>query len=110
MGPFELMDMIGLDVNFAVTCSVWRAYFNDPRYTPSLIQRDLVDAGFPGQKDRVGASTTTRTALSKHCTRYRPMVHSCACWHRDLWRLGRRRRRLATAAQRSVGAIRSKRQ
>ena len=34
MGPFELMDLIGLDVNFAVTKSVWEAYFQDPRYTP----------------------------------------------------------------------------
>jgi 3-hydroxybutyryl-CoA dehydrogenase len=50
MGPFELMDMIGLDVNYAVTCSVWQAYFNDPRYTPSLIQRELTDAGFLGKK------------------------------------------------------------
>ena len=50
MGPFELMDMIGHDVNFAVTNSVWRAYFNDPRFSPSLIQQDLVDAGFLGKK------------------------------------------------------------
>lgn len=50
MGPFELMDMIGHDVNFAVTSSVWRAYFNDPRFLPSLVQQDLVDAGFLGKK------------------------------------------------------------
>jgi 3-hydroxybutyryl-CoA dehydrogenase len=50
MGPFELMDMIGHDVNFAVTNSVWRAYFNDPRFQPSLVQQDLVDAGFLGKK------------------------------------------------------------
>jgi 3-hydroxybutyryl-CoA dehydrogenase len=54
MGPFELMDMIGLDVNFAVTRSVWNAYFNDPRYLPSLIQQDLVDAGFLGRKSGRG--------------------------------------------------------
>ncbi len=36
MGPFELMDLIGLDVNFAVTRSVWEAYFHDPRYAPSV--------------------------------------------------------------------------
>ena len=54
MGPFELMDMIGLDVNYAVTCSVWQAYFNDPRYTPSLIQRELTDAGFFGKKSGRG--------------------------------------------------------
>nr|WP_315229901.1 3-hydroxyacyl-CoA dehydrogenase PaaH [uncultured Albidiferax sp.] len=54
MGPFELMDMIGLDVNFAVTRSVWNAYFNDPRYLPSLIQQELVDAGYLGKKSGRG--------------------------------------------------------
>ncbi len=50
MGPFELMDMIGHDVNFAVTNSVWRAFYNDQRFLPSLIQQELVDAGFYGRK------------------------------------------------------------
>ena len=54
MGPFELMDMIGHDVNFAVTNSVWRAFFNDPRFLPSLVQQDLVDAGFLGKKSGRG--------------------------------------------------------
>ena len=50
MGPFELMDLIGHDVNFAVTRSVWEAFFHDPRFTPSLIQEELVAAGFLGRK------------------------------------------------------------
>ncbi|MFZ6772950.1 3-hydroxyacyl-CoA dehydrogenase PaaH [Undibacterium sp. SXout7W] len=50
MGPFELMDMIGHDVNFAVTNTVYQAYFNDPRFTPSLLQQELVSAGFLGKK------------------------------------------------------------
>ena len=50
MGPFELMDLIGHDVNFAVTQSVFQAYFNDPRFTPSLLQQELVNAGFLGRK------------------------------------------------------------
>ena len=50
MGPFELMDLIGHDVNFAVTKSVWEAYFGDPRFAPSVLQRELVDAGFLGRK------------------------------------------------------------
>ncbi len=54
MGPFELMDMIGHDVNFAVTNSVWRAFYNDPRFLPSLIQQELVDAGFYGRKSGRG--------------------------------------------------------
>jgi len=39
MGPFELMDMIGIDVNLAVTQSVYEQFFNDPRYRPHPIQR-----------------------------------------------------------------------
>ncbi|WP_416336522.1 3-hydroxyacyl-CoA dehydrogenase PaaH [Dechloromonas sp. A34] len=54
MGPFELMDMIGHDVNFAVTNSVWRAFYNDQRFLPSLIQQELVDAGFYGKKSGRG--------------------------------------------------------
>jgi len=54
MGPFELMDMIGHDVNFAVTNSVWRAFYNDQRFLPSLIQQELVDAGFHGRKSGRG--------------------------------------------------------
>ncbi len=54
MGPFELTDMIGHDVNFAVSRSVWNAYYNDPRFQPSLIQQELVDAGFFGRKSGRG--------------------------------------------------------
>jgi 3-hydroxybutyryl-CoA dehydrogenase len=50
MGPFELMDLIGLDVNLAVTKSVWEAYHHDPRFTPSVLQCELVAAGFLGRK------------------------------------------------------------
>ena len=50
MGPFELMDLIGIDVNFAVTCSVYDAYFQEPRYRPHPIQRRLVEAGALGRK------------------------------------------------------------
>lgn len=54
MGPFELMDFIGNDVNFAVTKSVFEAMFFDPRYRPSLTQQRLVDAGFLGRKSGQG--------------------------------------------------------
>ena len=50
MGPFELMDLIGHDVNFAVTRSVFEACYNDPRFVPSLMQQELVDAGHLGRK------------------------------------------------------------
>jgi 3-hydroxybutyryl-CoA dehydrogenase len=54
MGPFELMDLIGLDVNYAVTRSVFEGLFFDPRYRPSLTQRRLVEAGFLGKKSGRG--------------------------------------------------------
>ena len=54
MGPFELMDLIGNDVNYAVTSSVFEGMFYDPRYRPSLIQRRLVDAGLLGRKRERG--------------------------------------------------------
>ena len=54
MGPFELMDFIGNDVNFAVTTSVYTGMFYDPRYKPSLTQQRMVDAGFLGRKSGRG--------------------------------------------------------
>ncbi len=50
MGPFGLMDFIGLDVNYAVTESVYAATYHDPRYRPSLTQKRLVEAGWLGRK------------------------------------------------------------
>lgn len=50
MGPFELMDLIGNDVNFVVTSSVFEAMGYDPRYRPSVTQRRMVEAGLLGRK------------------------------------------------------------
>ncbi|MFH8367893.1 3-hydroxyacyl-CoA dehydrogenase [Streptomyces sp. NPDC018031] len=50
MGPFELTDLIGQDVNEAVTRSVWESFFHDPKFTPSLAQRRLVESGLHGRK------------------------------------------------------------
>lgn len=54
MGAFELTDLIGHDVNYAVTCSVFDAYYGDMRFQPSLIQKELVDAGRLGRKSGQG--------------------------------------------------------
>jgi 3-hydroxybutyryl-CoA dehydrogenase len=50
MGPFALMDLIGHDVNYAVSCSVFDAYYQEPRFRPSIVQKELVDAGRLGRK------------------------------------------------------------
>lgn len=54
MGPFELMDFIGNDVNFAATKSVYEAMFHDSRFRPTLTQQKLFDAGFFGRKSGRG--------------------------------------------------------
>ena len=54
MGPFELMDFIGNDVNYAVTESVFTAFYFDPRYKPSFTQKRLTEAGFLGRKSGRG--------------------------------------------------------
>ncbi len=54
MGPFELMDFIGNDINLAATTAVFEATYFDPRYKPFLTQRRLVDAGMLGRKSGRG--------------------------------------------------------
>ena len=54
MGAFELMDLIGNDVNFAVTRTVWQACYYDPRYAPSVLQEERVVAGHFGRKSGRG--------------------------------------------------------
>jgi 3-hydroxybutyryl-CoA dehydrogenase len=54
MGPCELMDLVGHDVNLAVTKSVWTAFFHDPRFAPSLVQQEMVDCGRLGRKSGRG--------------------------------------------------------
>ncbi|WP_085317037.1 3-hydroxyacyl-CoA dehydrogenase [Derxia lacustris] len=54
MGPCELMDLIGHDVNFAVTSSVFEAFHYDRRFQPSIVQRELVEGGRFGRKSGQG--------------------------------------------------------
>ncbi len=54
MGPFELMDLIGIDINLAVTKSVYEQSFHESRYRPHIIQQRMVDAGTLGRKTKKG--------------------------------------------------------
>jgi 3-hydroxybutyryl-CoA dehydrogenase len=54
MGPFELMDLIGNDINYTVTETVWRQMYFDARYKPSLTQKRMTEAGMLGRKTTVG--------------------------------------------------------
>jgi 3-hydroxybutyryl-CoA dehydrogenase len=65
MGPFRLSDLVGQDVNLAVSTSVWEQTYHDPRYAPTQFQRRLVDAGRLGRKSGRGvyAYAADRTPL-----------------------------------------------
>jgi 3-hydroxybutyryl-CoA dehydrogenase len=54
MGPFELMDFIGNDVNYTVTETVFAAFYFDPRYKPSFTQKRFAEAGYLGRKSGIG--------------------------------------------------------
>ncbi len=54
MGPFELMDYIGNDINYTVTETVFKAFYYDPRYKPSFTQKRMMEAGYLGKKSKRG--------------------------------------------------------
>ncbi len=54
MGPFELMDFIGNDVNYTVTETVFKAFYYDPRYKPAFTQQRFSEAGYLGRKSGKG--------------------------------------------------------
>ncbi|MDE3108577.1 MAG: 3-hydroxyacyl-CoA dehydrogenase, partial [Acidobacteriota bacterium] len=60
MGPFELMDLVGLDVGLAVSQSLFTSFFGDARYRPSWIQQEMVRAGFLGRKTGRGFYSYSR--------------------------------------------------
>lgn len=69
MGPLELTDLIGQDVNFQVTQQIWESMGYDPKYTPTLYQRALVEAGLLGRKSGSGVfaydeATTMKSSRS----------------------------------------------
>jgi 3-hydroxybutyryl-CoA dehydrogenase len=79
MGPFELMDLIGHDVNYAVTETVWSSFYFDPRYTPSFTQKRLVEAKWFGRKSGRGFYDYADTAI-----KHEPELHEESakeiCW------------------------------
>ncbi|MDR9365130.1 MAG: 3-hydroxyacyl-CoA dehydrogenase NAD-binding domain-containing protein [Balneolaceae bacterium] len=54
MGPFELMDLVGNDVNYEVTETIFKEFYYDPRFKPSFVQKRLVEAGRYGKKTGIG--------------------------------------------------------
>jgi 3-hydroxybutyryl-CoA dehydrogenase len=72
MGPFELMDLIGHDTNFAVTSSVFEAFFYDRRFTPSIIQKELVDGGLFGRKSGHGFYDYSEGAVAPKLPEFHP--------------------------------------
>ena len=64
MGPFELMDLIGVDVNFSVTTTVYKDYFNDPKYKPSLLQQRMSEAKLHGRKTGKGFYDYSENAVN----------------------------------------------
>lgn len=64
MGPFELMDFIGNDVNYTVTETVFEAFYYDPRYKPSFTQKRFAEAGYLGKKSGIGFYNYTENATN----------------------------------------------
>jgi len=63
MGPFELMDFIGNDVNYTVTETVFKAFYFDPRYKPAFTQQRFSEAGYLGRKSGKGYYDYSEGAL-----------------------------------------------
>lgn len=63
MGPFELMDLIGHDVNYVVTETVWTQFYYDPKFKPALSQKRLLEAKFLGKKSGKGFYNYAEGAL-----------------------------------------------
>jgi 3-hydroxybutyryl-CoA dehydrogenase len=75
MGPFELMDLIGHDVNYVVTETVWTQLYYDPKFKPSLSQKRLLEAGFLGRKTGRGFYDYNETASLPEPTKNKDLGH-----------------------------------
>ena len=69
MGPFELMDLIGHDVNYIVTETVWTQFYFDPKFKPSISQKRLLEAGFLGKKTGRGFYDYTENSIKEDPTK-----------------------------------------
>lgn len=69
MGPFELMDLIGHDVNYVVTETVWTQFYYDPRFKPSISQKRLLEGGFLGRKSGRGFYNYSEGAAMPEATK-----------------------------------------
>ncbi len=85
MGPFELTDLIGQDVNEAVTRSVWESFFQDPKFTPSLAQRRLVESRRLGRKSGQGWYTYDDTPRAEPHTAGPERAPESVTVHGDLF-------------------------
>jgi len=89
MGPCELTDLIGQDVNFSVTQSVFQEFFYEPRYRPSLVQKELVDAGCFGRKSGQGFynyQTEARTPVYELPVSYAKSINKLKVAIKGEWR------------------------
>ena len=85
MGPFALMDLIGHDVNFAVTRSVYDGMSQDARYKPSLVQEELVNAGLLGRKSGRGFYDYRQGRAASSCRPIaRPVRSPAKLWSRAI--------------------------
>ena len=75
MGPFELMDYIGNDINYTVTQTVFKEFYYDPRYKPSFTQKRLMEAGYLGRKSGRGYYDYTNE-ISKEINQNRKLAKS----------------------------------
>jgi len=69
MGPFELMDFIGNDVNYTVTETVFTAFYFDPRYKPAFTQKRFAEAGYLGRKSGIGYYDYSEGAVKPESTK-----------------------------------------
>ena len=102
LGPFGLMDLVGLDVSHAVMKSMYQQYFEEPKYRPSFLAEPRVAAGLLGRKTGRGWYATTRTACPEPSPSPppRPTCRSRCGRFRAEGAAGRARRRLERQAPR----------